>query len=137
VHIGNLIGNDTCSPTGVANYGSWLWIDHWAGRTTRYTHLHGVLVKEGQRVTARTRLGSMGHNGNRWPCKANYLHMEFRVNNVRVKPPTMFACVGTRQVSLPASLGYAEWNVVPTNQNPATGRKPNVYTPAASNACMP
>jgi hypothetical protein len=67
----------------------------------------------------------------------NYLHMEFRVNNVKVKPPVMFACVGTRRVILPTSLGYTEWNLVPTNQNPVTGLKPNVYTPAASNACMP
>ena len=85
----------------------------------------------------RTRLGSMGHNGIRWPCKVNYLHMQCQVNGVKVKPPAMLACVGTRRVTMPTSLGCAEWNVVPTSQNPVTGRKPNVYTPAASNACMP
>ena len=136
VHIGNLMGNNTCSP-GRATYGSWLWIDHGNGRTTRYTHLYGVLVREGQRVTPRTQIGSMGHNGNRPPCLANYLHMEFRVNGLRVKPPAMLACVGTRRVTMPASLGYAEWDLVPTNQNPKTGGKPNIYTHDSTNACMP
>ena len=59
------------------------------------------------------------------------------MNNVRVPPPPMFACVGTRRVTMPASLGYAEWNLVPTNQNPRTGLKPNVFTPPSTNACMP
>ena len=135
VHIGELMGNNTCRVPVV--YGSWVWVDHGAGRTTRYTHLFNVLVKEGQRVTPRTQLASMGHNGNRPPCKVNYLHLEFRVNNVRVPPPPMFACVGTRRVTMPASLGYAEWNLVPTNQNPRTGLKPNVFTPPSTNACMP
>jgi murein DD-endopeptidase MepM/ murein hydrolase activator NlpD len=135
VHIGALIGNNTCAMP--VNYGSWVWIDHGEGRTTRYTHLHGVLVKEGQRVTPRTRLGSMGHNGNRPPCLANYLHMEFRVNNVKVPPPDMLACVGTKRVTMPASLGYAEWNLVPTNQNPKTGLKPNIFTHPSTNACLP
>ena len=135
VHVGALMGNDTCSP--VTTYGSWVWVDHGAGRTTRYTHLYNVLVKEGQRVTPRTQLGSMGHNGNRAPCEANYLHMEFRVNGVRVKPPAMFACVGTTRVTMPASLGYAEWDLVPTNQNPKTGLKPNIFTHPSTNACLP
>ena len=137
VHIGALVGDDTCAPAGTAHYGNWIWIDHGLGRTTRYTHLDGVLVREGQRVTPRTRLGSMGHSGQGSPCRTNYLHMEFRVNNVKVPPPSMFACVGTRRVTLPQGLGYTTWNNVPTNQNPKTGLKPNVHTPAASNACMP
>ena len=135
VHIGKIIGNNTCDVT--ISYGSWLDVDHGAGRTTRYTHLYGVQVREGQRVTPRTKLGSMGHNGNRPPCKANYLHMEFRVNNVRVKPPAMSTCVGTRRVTMPASLGYAEWDLVPTNQNPKTGLKPNIFTHRSTNACLP
>jgi hypothetical protein len=136
-HIGALVGADTCAPEGTAHYGNWVWIDHGAGRTTRYTHLDAVLVTEGQHVTPRTKIGTMGHSGQGAPCRTNYLHMEFRVNNVKVKPPSMSACVGASRDSLPASLGYAEWNLVPTNQNPVTGLKPNVYTPAGTSTCMP
>jgi hypothetical protein len=131
-HIGGL--DSRC--TTAVNGGNWVWIDHGGGRRTRYHHLETVTAKEGQRVTPRTKIGTVGHSG--FVCtNANYLHMEFRVNNVRVAPPSMFACVGTRRVTLPQWLGYPTWNQVPTNQNPKTGLKPNVYTPRSTNACMP
>jgi hypothetical protein len=135
VHIGEITGANACIP-GTTSYGTWIWIDHGNGRTTRYTHLNSVLVKNLQRVTPRTKIGIMGHSGNNFPCRVEYLHMEFRVDNVRVKPPAMFSCVGARRVSLPSFLGYREWNVVPTNLRIITGTKRNVYTPAATNACM-
>jgi murein DD-endopeptidase MepM/ murein hydrolase activator NlpD len=136
-HIGAVMGKDTCASTNKASSGTWVWIDHGGSRTTMYTHLYQVNAREGQLVTPATMIGRMGHNGNRAPCKANYLHMEFRVNSIRVEPPSMFTCVGTRRVTLPQSLGYPTWNQVPTNQNPVTGLKPNVYTPRSTNACMP
>jgi hypothetical protein len=126
--------DNSCSTR--ARGGNLVWIDHGSGRTTRYRHLDDVLAKEGQWVTPRTQIGTIGHSG--FACnKANYLHMEFRVNNVRVEPPSMYACVGTRRVTLPQALGYSTWNQVPTNQNPNTGLKPNVYTPRSGNACIP
>ena len=137
VRIGEIPGANSCLP-GVTSYGNWIWIDHGAGRSTRYTHLNSVLVKEGQRVTPRTQIGTMGHSGNNFPCRVEYLHMEFRVNNVRVEPPPMFACVGVNRVTLPQHLGYAEWDVVPTNLRlNAIPLKPNIFTPQSTNACMP
>ena len=141
-HVGAVMGKDTCSPTGRANSGTWVWIDHGGSRTTMYTHLYQVLAREGQLVTPATMIGRMGHNGNRAPCRANYLHMEYRVGGVtgtRVPPGIMLACVGSGRVSMPSQgLGtsYAQWDLVPTNQNPRTGRKPNVFTPLSTNACL-
>ena len=66
------MGNNTCSPAKVT-HGTWAWIGHGAGHTTRYAHLHTVLVKEGQRVSTRTRLGSIGRNGNGVPCKTQWV----------------------------------------------------------------
>jgi hypothetical protein len=138
-HIGAVMGRDTCSPTGLANSGTWVWIDHGGSRTTMYTHLYQVLPKEGQLVTPATMIGRMGHNGNRAPCTANYVHMEYRVHSVggtRVPPRVMLTCTRNGRVTMPSSLGYAAWDLVPTNQNPKTGTKPNVFTPQATNACL-
>jgi hypothetical protein len=136
-HIGDV--DTRCRTTATA--GTWVWIDHGGGRTTQYSHLNDVLAREGQLVTPATRIGTIGHSG--YVCTGlNYLHMEYRVGGItgtRVPPEIMLACVGNRRVSMPSEgLGraYAEWNLVPTNQNPRTGLKPNVFTPQATNQCL-
>jgi len=139
-HIGKVMGKDTCIAPGAADStGTWVWIDHGGSRTTMYTHLYAVLASEGQLVTPATMIGRMGHNGNKAPCTANYLHMEYRVHGVggtRVPPNVMLACTANGRVSMPSSLGYASWDLVPTNQDPKRGLKPNVYTPTATNSCL-
>ena len=130
------IGGRDSSCTTTIHGGNWAWIDHGAGRRTRYHHLDAVTATEGQRVTPRTQIGTIGHSG--FICNSiNYLHMEFRVNNQHVAPPSMFACVGTRRVTLPQSLGYATWDQVPTNKQPKTGLNPNVFTPTSTSDCIP
>jgi cellulose 1,4-beta-cellobiosidase len=67
--------------------------------------------------------------------------MEYRVHGVggtRVEPSIMLTCTANGRVSMPSSLGYAAWDLVPTNQDPKKpiDNKPNIYTPAASNACL-
>ena len=131
-HVGAMMGKDTCSATGTASSGTWVWIDHGGSRTTQYSHLYDVRAVEGQLVTPNTRIGTIGHNGNRSPCTANYLHMEYRVHGVggtRVPPGVMLTCTANGRVSMPSSLGYSAWDLVPPHQAP-------VYTPVATNNCL-
>jgi len=145
-HVGRVIGKDTCSTTGVANSGTWVWIDHGGGLVTRYSHLYAVLAKEGQLVTPATMIGRMGHNGNRAPCLVNYLHLEYRRNGftgLRYAPPAMLACTEKGRVSMPSqglSLApwddgfpdesFATWDLVPTTPFR------RFYTRTATNNCL-
>lgn len=137
-HIGGVLGKDTCSTT-TASSGTWVWIDHGGGRSTRYTHLYRVLATEGQLVTPATQIGEVGHNGNRAPCEVNYLHMEYRAlgnTGPMIAPRSMFACSRAGLISLPSQgLGrsYATWNDV--RIDPRTLHGP--VTPATTNACLP
>ena len=137
-HIGALMGRDTCSPAGTVSAGTWVWIDHGAGRATRFHHLYEVTAREGQLVTPATMIGRMGHNGNGPGCeRTNYMHMEYRANGVggtRLPPRLMLACAQNGRVSMPSSLGYATWDEVPTNLRPGT--KPDIFTPTATNDCL-
>lgn len=93
--------------------GTWVWIDHGAGKVSRYHHLDSVVAKEGQYVTPSTVIGRMGHSGDVAPCTTNYLHFEVRVGGVkgtRINPGTLLACVnGTRQ-SWPQQFGKTSWD---------------------------
>jgi hypothetical protein len=133
-HIGAI--DNACRTT--ATPGTWAWIDHGGGRTTQYSHLDEVLAKEGQLVTPAIRIGTIGHSG--YVCNGpNYLHMESHIGGTRgprVAPGVLLACVGSGRVSMPSSLRYAAWDDVPTNQNPDTGTKPNIFTPTATNNCL-
>jgi murein DD-endopeptidase MepM/ murein hydrolase activator NlpD len=137
-HIGGVIGKDDCSTQAVAHGGTWVWIDHGAGRTTQYAHLNRVMAREGQLVTPATQIGEVGHNGNAAPCQVNYLHMEYHTlgyTGPKVAPGIMMACTRAGRVSMPSQgldKAYPAWNsVLPVVHN--TGP----LTPAATNTCMP
>src|SRR3546814_19150332 len=48
-----------------AGYGRMVEIDHGFGIRTRYAHLHSVLVKEGQEVGYRDKIGPVGSKNGR------------------------------------------------------------------------
>jgi murein DD-endopeptidase MepM/ murein hydrolase activator NlpD len=127
-HIGKI--DTTCPKTGNTS-GTWVYIDHGPYGVTSFQHLNRVLAKEGQLVTPATLIGTMGRNGNTYPCHAVYTHMEFRSQRVagtRLPIPTMNACLSGGPQPFPAALGYSSWNSIPNN---------TVTTPNTSTACMP
>jgi hypothetical protein len=128
-HIGAV--SQTCPSSGVTA-GTWVWVDHGPAGVTRYNHLNTVVAKEGQLVTPATVIGTMGHYGETYPCRTNYLHMEYRAERLSgpIRPiPSMRACAGTSVVSLPSAMGFSGgWNSI----------APNVHsTPTTSNSCLP
>jgi murein DD-endopeptidase MepM/ murein hydrolase activator NlpD len=127
-HIGDI--NNTC-PTSGNTSGTWVWIDHGPAGVTIYEHLNRVLAQEGQLVTPATEIGTMGHNGNTYPCHPNYLHMEWRAQRLggtRMPIPAMSACLSGGAQTFPSALGYGSWNSMPNNK---------VATPSLTNNCMP
>jgi murein DD-endopeptidase MepM/ murein hydrolase activator NlpD len=64
-------------------YGRTIEIDHGAGVVTRYAHLSGIDVREGQNVFRGDRIGRMGSSGR---STATHLHYEVRINGRAVNP---------------------------------------------------
>ncbi|MAC61193.1 MAG: hypothetical protein CMN37_04815 [SAR116 cluster bacterium] len=64
-------------------YGKMVKIKHRYGITTRYGHLQKVLVKKGQKVQIRDRIGKMGNTGR---STGQHLHYEILVNNKHIDP---------------------------------------------------
>ncbi|MDV7341446.1 peptidoglycan DD-metalloendopeptidase family protein [Terasakiella sp. A23] len=65
------------------NYGRFIVIDHGNGIETRYGHLHKTLVKKGETVDFRTKIGLVGNTGR---STGAHLHYEVRVNEKNVDP---------------------------------------------------
>ncbi len=65
------------------NYGRFIVIDHGNGIETRYGHLHKTLVKKGETVDFRTKIGLVGSTGR---STGAHLHYEIRVNGKNVDP---------------------------------------------------
>jgi len=65
------------------NYGRFIVIDHGNGIETRYGHMHKTLVKKGQEVDYRTKIGLVGNTGR---STGAHLHYEIRVNGKNVDP---------------------------------------------------
>ena len=88
-HRGIDIANDTGTPIfssrqGTVTYAGWasgygnvIYIDHGSGFETRYAHLSGFNVSQGQWVGAGDRIGDMGCTGT---CSGPHLHFEVRVD---------------------------------------------------------
>ncbi|KQX68587.1 peptidoglycan DD-metalloendopeptidase family protein [Angustibacter sp. Root456] len=128
-HVGAVT---TACPASGVTAGTWAWVDHGPAGVTRYDHLNRLLAKEGQLVTPATVMATMGHNGNTYPCKTNYLHLQYRGERLSgpiLPVPSMRACSGTQPISLPSAMGFtAGWNSI----------KPNVhYTPTVGDDCLP
>ena len=64
-------------------YGKMVKIKHRYGIITRYGHLQKVLVKKGQKVQIRDRIGKMGNTGR---STGQHLHYEILVNNKHIDP---------------------------------------------------
>jgi murein DD-endopeptidase MepM/ murein hydrolase activator NlpD len=68
-------------PTG--GYGNMVEIDHGNGLSTRYGHLSGIAVSEGQKVEAGAIVGRLGSTGR---STGNHLHYEVRIDDDAVDP---------------------------------------------------
>ena len=65
------------------NYGRFIVVDHGNGFETRYGHLNKILVKKGDIVEPRTKIGLVGNSGR---STGPHLHYEIRVNGQNVDP---------------------------------------------------
>ncbi len=64
-------------------YGKILVISHGFGITTRYGHLHKVLVRLGQKVERGNKIAELGMSGK---TTGPHLHYEVRINNIPTNP---------------------------------------------------
>ena len=85
-----------------AGYGMMIDIDHGHGVGTRYAHLSGFAVSEGQAVKAGEILGFVGRSGR---STGAHLHYEVRVNGGPVNPMKFIGKTGVRRSGLSSSLG--------------------------------
>jgi murein DD-endopeptidase MepM/ murein hydrolase activator NlpD len=67
----------------MGQYGTMVEIDHGFGLTTRYGHLSKLLVKKGQTVAFRDRIGIMGSTGR---STSRHVHYEVRFDGEPVDP---------------------------------------------------
>ena len=77
-------GKVTFTGDGGVGAGNMIIIDHGGGLETRYLHLKGINVQEGQQVTENTQIATMGRTGN--TPGDTHLHFETRENGVAVDP---------------------------------------------------
>jgi murein DD-endopeptidase MepM/ murein hydrolase activator NlpD len=66
-----------------AGYGNLIVIDHIKGWTTKYGHLHRILVRVGQPVKRGDRIGLVGQTGS---ATAPHLHYEILYNGKNIDP---------------------------------------------------
>jgi murein DD-endopeptidase MepM/ murein hydrolase activator NlpD len=66
-----------------SGYGKSIGIDHGFGFRTRYAHMHGFAVRQGQRVKRGELIGYVGDTG---LSTAPHLHYEVFINGVHVNP---------------------------------------------------
>ena len=72
------------------NYGRLIVINHGAGLKTRYGHLHSFLVKKGQKVKFRDKIGLLGNSG-----RSTGAHLHYKVVfNGKSKNPLNFIKAG-------------------------------------------
>ncbi|MDA0241652.1 MAG: M23 family metallopeptidase, partial [Proteobacteria bacterium] len=71
-------------------YGRVIEITHGSGFKTRYAHLHKILVKPGDKVDYRTKIGLVGNSGR---STGAHLHYEV-VHNGKALNPWMFIKAG-------------------------------------------
>lgn len=70
------IGNDWV-------HGKFIIISHGFGMTTRYSHLHKILVKAGQKVKRGDKIAEVGMSGK---ATGPHLHYEVRLHGIAVNP---------------------------------------------------
>lgn len=70
-----------------SGYGKMVEIDHGFGYRTRYAHMHGFIVKQGQQVKRGELIGYVGDTG---LSTAPHLHYEVHINRQQVNPVHYF-----------------------------------------------
>ncbi len=70
---------------GTTGYGYYVMVDHGGGFVTLYAHCSKLVVSQGQRVTAGTKIAEVGTTGS---STGNHLHFETRTNGSTVNPRT-------------------------------------------------
>jgi hypothetical protein len=146
---------------GVHGRGNWLWIDHGNGVSSMYGHLAWPFPwVNGAYVTARTKIGEIGHSGysacNTYPT-LHYTDVTVKrgsttaaFNGTYAEIPYLYACASsTTQQKWPAQLpgnpgSWTVWNAVPAKTAvpavatrtciTATPRTPNRATSVALKA---
>ncbi len=68
-------------------YGKIVEIDHGCGVVTRYAHLHKVLVKKGEEVSHRHKVGQLGNTGR---STGPHVHYEILIDGEHVDPAKFF-----------------------------------------------
>lgn len=89
--IANRVGTTVIAPAnGIVSdietnqlFGNILVISHGFGITTRYAHLHRVLVRLGQKVIRGDKIAELGMSG---AATGPHLHYEVRMNNIPANP---------------------------------------------------
>ena len=107
-------GNLTCQ----GGQGNYVAILHPNGIYSRYLHLTSSVVAVSQGVSRGQLIGYSGASGSVCQPVANCAHLHYdEVDNIvtthTIDPGPMLAYQGGVQVSVPQSLGYASWNLVP------------------------
>jgi len=74
-----------------SGYGRLVSIEHKFGVSTRYGHLHRILVKKGQRVNRNDVIGYVGSTGR---ATGPHLHYEVRLNGQPLNPLRFFQGLG-------------------------------------------
>ena len=80
-------GKVTAVDVKFSGYGKQVMIDHGFGYRTRYAHMHGFAVREGQNVKRGDLIGYVGNTG---LSTAPHLHYEVIINDVQVDPVHYF-----------------------------------------------
>lgn len=88
-------------------HGNRVHVDHGGGVVSSYSHLAGINVHKGQRVSAGDVLGPMGYTGF---VTGAHLHLEVRVNGVLVDPVPFIAA----RLGATAGDGGTEFDPMPT-----------------------
>ena len=70
-----------------SGYGKMVEIDHGFGYRTRYAHMHGFTVRNGQRIKRGELIGYVGNTG---LSTAPHLHYEVFINRIHVNPVYYF-----------------------------------------------
>ena len=89
--IANRVGTPIIAPaSGVVartgregGYGRTIVVNHGYGLSTRYAHLHRILVKPGQLISRGDKIALLGNSGR---STGSHLHYEVRLNSVPVNP---------------------------------------------------
>jgi hypothetical protein len=131
LHIGSQ--SSSCTAKGQATLGKWVWIDHGAGVASKYLHLDTITATDGEYVTPRTQIGTVGHTGTACGTQVNYLDFivfHYGLSGTQVEVTSLRGCTGYGAQVWPRALNsrFRVWNSVPYK---------GLTMPASTNNCLP